>query len=161
MLSGRRRGFKRDGQILMTSITKNIRNWLIFILILFFTWFLWRSVTGYAGLVPWCNIKIHGDILRGNESTIKRAIASLRKTDKPVYKNLCANIDHIYERYCLGSDWNLTSPLVWMEKPGCYVKGTHAIYITPRKQSSYSQIIDLSKDLKIFSGHAKEFWDGN
>jgi hypothetical protein len=131
---------------------------VMLIIFLAFSW-LFLSATGYFNLISMCRIRIYNDIIAGNEKTIKQAIRNLRQEDHEAYKVLCQNVDRIYERTCIGSDWHLDKNLAGTNQPGCYVLGSHAIYIKPDFSKTDAAIDLRAESIKKYSQLAQEYWN--
>ena len=117
------------------------------------------TVTGYFSLIPWCKVGIQHNLFRGDQGAIKDAISLLRKTDYDSYKVFCGNIDVIYERYCPGADWHFEDINKWRSKPGCYIRGSRAMYLTPSDEYSVDTSVEARASyIKRFSEYSDEFW---
>ncbi len=127
--------------------------WTFFI---FLAFYFFVNFFNYFDPLNFCYIKIDGDFLRGNESTIKKAIKFLRKENKLAYKTLCAHIDTISEKNCFTSSRNVSME-DW-EKDGCYIKGSKIIYLKPEKRESNIIINKRKVSLKKYSEYGKDFW---
>jgi len=123
-------------------------------------WFF-ISVSSYFDPLDWCRIGINGDIMNGNEKTIKAALGLLKKTDMAAYKDLCRWVDRIGEKNCIIADQLIDAKRFqegW-DLPGCYVNGTKTIYIKPTKSESPETIEERAWALKHYSAFSKTFWE--
>lgn len=107
----------------------------------------------YFDMGNFCYIDIEGDILRGNEETVKKAIGLLKKEDYGGYKVLCKYVDTISENYCLEGHMN------YSDKPGCYIRGSKVIYIKPEKNDTSFIVSERANTIKKYSILSKNFWD--
>jgi hypothetical protein len=104
-------------------------------------------VFNYADPVNGCYIAINGDILRGNKSTIIKAIKSIKSDDYQEYKNMCSKVSKIYERKC--STHNpVTRELTDANQTGCVISGTRTIFIYPQNEDT-PQVIEKRADTII------------
>lgn len=144
-----------NGVNLLDKIKKTLKKfaWAFFIFLMFY---FFVNIFNYFDPLNFCYIKIDSDLLRGNESTIKKAVKLLKKEDKIAYKTLCAYVDTISEHNCFASsrkisleDWN---------KDGCYIKGSKVIYLKPEKRENSAIINQRKISLKKYSEYSKDFW---
>jgi|GEM_PF-2981452 len=144
--------------MMIFSLFKFVVRSAVSIAILFGIWLWWQSSVGYLNLFPWCRIHIQHDVLKGDQDAIKAAINFLRALEPQAYALVCENVDVIYERYCYGNDWHFVDPKVWTTKPGCYVRGTHAVYLSPSRDISPSAVAARAESLERFASYSKAFW---
>ena len=137
-----------------------IKTWAAVLGVLCAAVFSWLWFTGYVSLIPWCRVKIHHHVLSGDKGLIRKAISQLRASDEDGFRALCRYVDAIYERVCYGADWNITDASQWYRKPGCFVKGSRAVYLTPTKNQTRSAVANRAVDLGRFAKYAREFWEG-
>lgn len=130
--------------------------WIFFI---FLAFYFFVNIFNYFDLLNFCYIKIDGDLLRGNESTIKKAIKLLKREDKTAYKTLCAYVDTISEHNCFASSRKFS--LENWNKNGCYIKGSKVIYLKPEKRENSAIINQRKISLKKYSEYSKDFWTNN
>jgi hypothetical protein len=105
-----------------------------------------------------CRIKIHGN-LAGNRDTIKEAIKEVKRTDRSAYGVLCRDVDAIYEMYCIDKDWNMhPKDYVRTDVEGCYITGSHFVYLTPSRDTTKAKIAARAAALKKFSALSRDFW---
>ena len=134
-------------------------HWVIVLSVAAFFWFLFMSSTGYLHVIPWCRIKIQHDVLRGGQTFIKASIKQLKSRDRDAYQALCGYVDVIYERACVGADWHIYDPKILYDKPGCYVRGTRTIYLSPKQNFLKDEMAERAKELKRLAEHSKAFWE--
>lgn len=127
--------------------------WLSF---MFLAFYFFVNIFNYFDPLNFCYIKIDDDFLRGNESTIKKAIKLLKREDKAAYKTLCAYVDTISEHNCFTSSRNIS--LEDWNKNGCYIKGSKVIYLKPEKRESAAIINQRKTSIKKYSEYSKDFW---
>ena len=130
-----------------------------------FGFLLWLSINAYANYVDvtgFCRIKITGDLLRGNEDTIKVALRFIKKSDKKAYREVCQYVDVITERYCVDADYHLDQPAVqasW-ERAGCFIQGSKTIYLKPDSVVSEDLIKGRAKEIMKDALLSKKYWEG-
>ncbi len=117
------------------------------------------NIGNYFDPINFCYINIEGDILRGNSHTIQQVIKNIRKNDTETYKTLCAYVHTIHEEYCLGSDWSLDKTYRGLDTPGCYIKGSKVIYLTPNSKEDGATIEKRYQALIKYAKYSKEFWE--
>jgi hypothetical protein len=115
------------------------------------------SFISYLDIFNLCYINIDGDILRGNEKTIKDAIHLIKKDDPANYKILCKNVKTIKERYCFIP----TVPIKYGTDPGCYIRGSRVIYIIPQKEESQEVVDKRAETIKKYAEKSRIFWENN
>ncbi len=123
-------------------------------------------INSYAYFNPLslCHIKISGDVLRGNEDTIRGAISIIRKEDKETYRDLCKYVDRINEMFCMGADprRGASDRASWdeygMNKAGCYVRGSRVIYIQPSYDKSDTTVNERVETIKKYTQYSKNYW---
>jgi len=131
------------------------------ILLLFFIFIINRI--SYFDPLNLCYIKIEGDIVRGEETTIHKAISLIKKEDKKAYKDICKYVDTISESYCIIADWQISGPefAEGLNLPGCYARGSKTIYIYPNKVVSEFVIRARKNDILKYTEFSKNFWQKN
>ena len=114
------------------------------------------NVSGYLDVFGACQIDIEGDILRGNEDTIRSALRLIKRTDRATYRRFCAAIETISERYCIDADWHLDQSRVEASArlPGCYLRGTDVIYLRPEQDTSETRIRERADTIRALAGIA-------
>ena len=117
---------------------------LIFIALTFFL-----NIFSYFDPFSFCYIGIDNDMLKGNQSSIKKAISLIKKSDKESYKVLCKYIDTISESHCAR----------WGGLEGCYLRGSKVILIIPTKDQSGFTIAKRAEMIKKYAYFSKKFWE--
>lgn len=111
----------------------------------------------YVDLFNFCNISVDKDFLKGNSSTVIKAIGIIKEQDKTAYKDVCRYVDLVSENYCpvyhtYGGSFEFNN------QPGCYIKGSKVIYVNPQKQESKTIIEQRVEAIKKYSSLSKEYW---
>jgi len=142
--------FSKDNLIFYTSI--------IFILVIIY---FVINIFNYFDIVNLCYIRTEGDLVRGNEKTIKQALKYLKNNKKNDYKMVCKYTDTISEKYCILADDDIDPELLkegW-NLPGCYVRGSKNIYLTPSQNNEEEDIRQKAEAIIKYSNFSKEFWN--
>jgi len=109
-----------------------------------------------------CHIGITGDIVSGNEDTIRSALRLLRRDDPDAYRLTCRYVNRINEMRCQGADprggESEDSEVGW-EKPGCYVRGSKEIQLKPEKGDSEDIIKKRAATIKKYAEYSRNFWE--
>lgn len=123
-----------------------------------FFWFL--NIISYFDPINLCYIKIEGDVVRGEESTIHKALSLIKKENKKTYKDICKYVDVISEKYCIIADWQINGEeyTKGLNLPGCYARGSKTIYLRPNKNISDNIIQIRKKSIIKYSQFSKNFW---
>lgn len=119
------------------------------------------NIFNYFDITNLCYIKTEGDLVRGNEKTIKQALKYLKKNKKNDYKMVCKYANVISEKYCILADDDIDPELLregW-SLPGCYVKGSKNIYLTPSQENDEEAIREKAEAIVKYSNFSKEFWN--
>ena len=131
----------------------------IWILILLFAAYFIINISSYWNPLRMCYIKIEGDILRGNENTIQKAIVHIKNRDNSSYKNLCKYVDVISEKQCVAYDPRVETSRIDSEfKDSCFVRGSNNIYIKPTKEVSGEIIQRRAEEIIRVTNFSTEFW---
>ena len=132
---------------------------IFFLLLIFFI----INKVSYFDPLNFCYIKIQGDIVRGEESSIHKAISLIKKEDKKAYSNLCKYVDTINENFCIVADWQISGPefAEGLKLPGCYARGSKTIYLYPTKEISDTTINKRKNDIIKYAEFSKNFWQEN
>ena len=134
---------------------------VIFFGIVLFMIYYMVNMFSYFDPGRWCYIKIEGDIMAGNESTVREAIFVLKNHDAAAYQSLCQYVDRVSERNCIVADHKTAKKDFeegW-DQPGCYVRGTKTIYLKPTKDDTEDVIQERAWVIKKYTGYSKNFWD--
>lgn len=115
---------------------------------------VYKSITSYFDPFNFCSISIDGDVVRGNEKTIKQAISYIKDTDFLTYEILCNEVKVIKEKYCMETDL----PLRASEEPGCFIRGSRVIYLKPQKGISESVIKERAQVIEKYVLRLETFW---
>lgn len=111
----------------------------------------------YLDLANLCLIKIDHDVLRGNRSTITKALRRLKDRDFSTYNDVCLYVRKIYEDTCYLGRENVPD-LNRVRSPGCYIAGSKAIVVPPMKEDDLSSVAEQMGNIKTYAAFAKEFW---
>jgi hypothetical protein len=127
----------------------------LFILLLYAGW---RFTIHHFNIYPYCNVTLTRDVLSDDRNALKRAITTLKSVDVEGYKNFCTYVDTVVEQYCKNGDSRGDPSFVEVVPQGCYVRGTHTIYLTP------TRFIKGQRDPKVniirsLSEESKNFWE--
>lgn len=139
--------------------SKYIQLTIYFLILLFCVNYLINTVD-YLDITSLCYIRIDDDMLRGNFSTIAKAIKYLKKSDKASYTTLCRNVDKISENYCYGSDWHLDND--WQanaQNKNCFIRGSHTIYLWPEQSDSENIVLSRAEAIKKYAQYSQDFWN--
>ncbi|EKD99499.1 MAG: hypothetical protein ACD_22C00241G0005 [uncultured bacterium] len=110
----------------------------------------------YFDITSGCYIAITGDVLKGNEDTIRTALRNLKYEDSDSYNRVCGYVSKIIENTCLNSDPRFGYPKQMPD--GCYIKGSKTIYLKPVEKNSDEVVTSRMEELKRLSEFSKEFW---
>lgn len=128
---------------------------IFFLVVLLTTISIIISTASYLDITNFCYISIDGDVIRGNEKTIKVAIKNIKNNDYSTYENVCRNINKITEMYCPDP----IDPLKFGEDiEGCYIKGSKIIYLKPNADNTSQLIEKRSETIIKLSKYSKKFW---
>ncbi len=128
---------------------------LIF-LILFIFFYIVSNSTNYFDPINACYIKIQGDVLKGDESTVRKALTYVRSTDRNKYITVCKYVNKIVENTCLTSDPHFGYPENIPD--ACFIKGSRTIYLAPSEDTSVRTVTKRALDIVNMSEKSKEFW---
>lgn len=123
-------------------------------------WYVINAFSNYVDVTGLCRIRISGDMLRGNEDTIKEALKSIKASDSSGYKDICRNVDEITERFCVDSDYHLDQAAAqagW-ERPGCFIRGSKTIYLKPEPGESASVVKARAREILKDALLSKDYW---
>lgn len=105
-----------------------------------------------------CYISLYDDMLKGNKDTMRKALWELKKTDYASYQTTCRYVNSIYEGICtLGNQQG--QPLVYVDAPGCYIKGSKSLYLVTEKEDSDEVVKRRAESIKKYSSFSKKYWE--
>ncbi|OGC46261.1 hypothetical protein A2V49_04625 [candidate division WWE3 bacterium RBG_19FT_COMBO_34_6] len=129
----------------------------IFLFTIFFGFFYFISNSiDYYDPINNCYIKINGNILSGNEDTIRAALKKIKNKNPEDYSMVCTFVDKILENDCLTSDPHFGYPSVIPE--GCFIEGSKFIYLKSNEVFS-EDIINKRVELILkYSEYSRNYW---
>ena len=113
----------------------------------------------YVDISSFCFIDIDSESWRGDRSTIKKALTTIKHDDPPAYITVCKYIDIINEKRCLPGDSRGDSSYVAPDIDGCFLRGTHVVYIKPNRSTSQKAVQNRADQIALYSTFAQEFWE--
>jgi hypothetical protein len=130
---------------------------LLAMFILFLIYIFIYSSNNYIDIFNFCAIDIYEDVHEGNKETIKVALKTIKNTDKSSYEDVCRYVELIDENLCpidhaYGGAWTYNN------QPGCYVKGSRVIYISPNQSSKDSIVTQRAQAIRKYAGLSKTYW---
>lgn len=134
---------------------------LIDVLALF--WLAINFSINYVDVTSMCRIKLNGDMLRGNEETIKSALKYIKENKRSSYDDACKYIDNISERYCIDADYHLDALATqagW-KRPGCYIRGSKTMYLKPESAKTDIVIKQRADEIIKDAQFSKNYWEAN
>jgi len=132
----------------------------VFLMFLLGVAFFIFSGLNYVDVRDQCYIKVKYDVLKGDREGIFEALKEIKRTDYIFYRNLCRNVDRIYEKRCvLGND--SSSKLEYIKSKGCYIKGSRVILINPIGENEYDKVEKRVEAIKLYSQMAIDYWAAN
>jgi hypothetical protein len=134
-----------------------IKNWLIFGLVIILLYGGWRFVFAHFHPLPYCNISIRKDILRGDTRSIREALSTLRRTNTEAYKTVCRYVDRIEEKRCFNADGHVDDVAFQKTHDGCYIGGSRTIYLMPQEYSA-DLVARRADSIKALAEKSREFW---
>jgi len=114
----------------------------------------------YVDVRDQCYIKIKYDVLQGDRDSIFEALKEIKKTDYIFYRNLCRNVDRIYEKRCVLGNDDLPK-LEYPKSKGCYIKGSHVIMINPIRENEYDKVEKRVEAIRLYAQMAIDYWAAN
>jgi len=105
------------------------------------------NLFSYFDPFSFCYIGIDNDIVKGNQSSIKKAIILIKKNDPEDYDVLCKYVDTVAENNCPGL------------APGCYIKGSKIVLLSPTQDESALAVVTRVQTIKKYAYFSKNFWD--
>jgi hypothetical protein len=120
------------------------------------------NVFAYLDPPDLCYIGITGDILGGNEETIRSALRLLKSGDPEAYHTTCRYVDRIIEMRCQGADprgGESEENEVGWDNPGCYVRGSKTIQLKPESGASGAIIEFRAATIKKYAEYSQNFWE--
>lgn len=118
------------------------------------------NTIAYFDAAGFCYISINADALKGNKNTINKAIIQLKKQDEKGYKTLCRYVAAIHEQNCGNFDSRVSANNGSHASPGCFIKGSKAIYVIPKEEDSDRVVTDRMETIKKYAQYSKLFWEG-
>jgi hypothetical protein len=114
----------------------------------------------YVDVIGLCSISIEADEFHGDRSTIFQAMDEIKKNHSDKYNDICQNVKTISENLCpiyhtYGGPWQYNN------QPGCFIKGSKIIYITPTKDTSENTIKDRASAILRYGQMSKTYNDEN
>lgn len=143
----------------LNKIKDNLTFYGLSLLLLGFVFIIINSAS-YLDPLGLCYVKIEGDIVRGNETTIHKALRLIKRENKSAYRDICKYVDVISEKNCIVADWKISGDeyAEGMKLPGCYARGSKTIYLKYDKSTSDATIKSRADDIIKYSGFSKKFW---
>ncbi len=132
---------------------------IIFFIIFFSLFSLYNFTFNHVDITSPCYIGITSESFRGERKTVKQALYQLKKTDFSTYKDVCKNVNIINEKRCLPGDPRGDPDYKIPQIEGCYIKGTHTIYINPTQDRSYDTVLKRSEQIARYGTYCTEFWN--
>ena len=117
------------------------------------------STLNYVDVTKGCLVKISHDMLRGGRTSIRKALAEIKKTDPALYNNICSYVDIIYERRCLVVG-DVYPSVRTLDSDGCYIAGTKIIYINPISDSEQNSVELRKIAITKYTSLATTYWNG-
>lgn len=127
----------------------------IFIFVLVFGF---RNFLHYYDPLASCYIKIEKDILRGDRTTIQKALSLIKNTDADGYARVCKYVDTISEKFCYNADAHVSSEGLDRDHPGCYIRGSQIIYLRPSNLDSEENVAQRAALILQLASYSEEFW---
>lgn len=122
--------------------------------------FMIVSSFSYVDLSNRCYIRLQQELVRGDRKSLEKAILLIREQSFTDYEMVCRNVDRIIESYCISSDPHISSTLVGYNEPGCFIKGSKAIYIRPEDNGLTQEVIEKrAQIIKKYANISKDYWD--
>jgi hypothetical protein len=139
---------------------------------------LWGWLRAFAWFDPLalCRIHIDVDLLEGDRTAVRQAIAVVRREDPLAYRALCTWVDRIQEeRQCDAADPQVDprlrrgaglspdamDPVIARARaaPGCYVRGSRVIVLRRAPEGGGPALVrERAEALKRLAGYAQAFW---
>jgi hypothetical protein len=120
------------------------------------------NLSSYIDIVDFCKIEINSKFLSGNSETIKQAISILKNKNNFSYKTLCSYVNNITEEYCVAGDINIKPELTKdYSNKGCFIKGTHTVYLLPKKENTTNIAEERAETLSKYAQFSKDYWTKN
>ncbi len=143
----------------MRHTFETVKSLVIFLAIILLLYAGWQMAFGYFYPYPYCNIDVKRDILRGDAQSIEEALATLRRNDAGAFKTACKYVDVIEEKRCFNAEGRVDRGAFKKTHEGCFIKGTHTIYLLPRKYDE--ETVRVRADaIRALSEKSRRFWEG-
>lgn len=136
---------------------KNLVVITIIISVLFLPIIVINSITNYIDPLTGCFITLDGNLLNGNEETIKEALKNIKSSNNREYRNICKYVNKIVEQHCLNSDPHFGYP-VEISK-GCYIKGSKIVYLEANENKTIETIKEREELILKYSKYSQNFWE--
>ncbi len=135
--------------------------WLIVIvLVCGGAWLGWRAMTGYVDIGHRCVIDISGSIAGTSDDEIRSILKKIKSNDPAGYVLVCEQIDHIRQAHCPVFDETLSVNTMQWSSTGCYLRGSHMVYLPPQHSSIGVSAQSLAAALVYYAGESRDFWQG-
>jgi len=107
-----------------------------------------------------CYISLSVDLLDGDRAGLRRAITTLKREDRAGYRLLCDHVSEVVERHCVNPMFVRPKAHAVPLAPGCYVRGSHAIYLKPDEGATDPAALAQLRAaaLKKYAGFSRDFW---
>lgn len=107
-----------------------------------------------------CYLGLSVDLLEGDRAGLRRAITTLKREDGAGYRLLCDSVSEIVERHCVNPMFVRPKAHAVPLAPGCYVRGSRAIYLKPDEGATEPQALaHIRADaLKKYAAFSRDFW---
>ncbi len=128
--------------------------------IIFLIIFIVTSMHSYVDITNFCIIRIKENVLNHEKSDIKSALHKLKNTNTVKYKTVCKYVDTINMKRCLPGDSRVDTEYKQIQEKidGCYVRGTHTIYLKPNNRQTTFTIDERVNQIEKYSSFSKDFW---
>ncbi len=145
------------------SKTINIAIYVGFVLIISLIIFTILNSRSYIDISNLCMIRIKQNALTHEKATIKTALRKLKRTSMSDYSDVCKYVDTINLKKCVPGDGRVDPAYnkIRKEIKGCYVRGTHTIYLTPNNRTKSFTTDDRTEQIAKYSSFSKLFWEKN
>ena len=124
----------------------------------------WLAGFGWLEVSSLCHIAIDVELLEGDRSGIRRAIALVRNEDPLAYRRLCRYVDRILEEECDAGDPQISRADPTLRRAhaaaGCYVKGSRLFVMRPEPDGGERVIRERAEALKRGAAWSEAFWTG-
>lgn len=146
--------FDKESEV--SKLTKKIAMYIFLTLLILFPISMYYLSKTYVDLSSGCKINIKKNVVTGSEKYIKPAIKKIKMENPTAYRVLCQNIDTIYERQCFTA-YDDKPKIKSLSQDGCYIKGTHSIFINPAEKTN-DLIEKRAVTIIKYSEIAQKYW---